>query len=179
MHAHCCALQGLQGHIKSHCYTRQSKTVRPPQLQTWKPALRHIGSVVVVDFRDEVYASIASLLEDQGLSSFRAENTLELAGKLVSEKPDLVLLNGTQPDENVWLTSAKLRIIDASRPVWIYAHEPPSALDKWLSMADTQDVIVYGGMLHKLLDLLQGRLSLERIPSDRSVANDSQHRTVA
>jgi len=178
MRANCYTLQGLQGHIRSHCYTRQNLTPPPPQLHARKPALRNIRSVVVMDYRDEAYASIASLLEQQDLSIFRAENTFELAGKLVREKPDLVLLNGTQPDENVWLTSAKLRIIDASRPVWIYVSEPPSALDMWLSMADTEDVIVYRGVLHKLLDLLQDRLSLKMTPCDR-MTNDDQRRTVA
>jgi len=89
-----------------------------------------------------------------------------------------VLLSGTQPDENAWLTSAKLRIIDASRSVWIYVPEPPSAIDEWLSMASTDDVIVYGGVLDRLLDLLRSRLAPKSTPSN-SVTKDGKRRRVA
>ncbi|NOY29834.1 MAG: hypothetical protein GXP28_06550 [Planctomycetes bacterium] len=138
-----------------------------------------------MDFRDEVYAPIACLLENFGLITYRAENSSELAGKLVSKRPDLVLLHGSQPDENTWLTSAKLRTIDVSRPVWIYSPEPPSALDRWLSMVG-DDVIVYGGVIHRLLDLLQNRLSPKIVPAcrfarekSRGKPKERQHRTVA
>lgn len=158
MFSNYCALQGLQGHVRSHCYTSRSQVLDTPQPRTRKAIARSIRSVVVVDFRDEVYASIACMLEHQGYIIYQVKNTIELASKLVSKNPDLVLLNGSQPDENAWLTSAKLRTINASRPVWIYAPEPPSAIDEWLSMARTNDVIVYGGVLHRLLDQLRNRL---------------------
>jgi len=159
MRANCCALRGLEGHIRSLCYSRQSQIQSSPKQQATKPAAKSIRSVVVVDFRDEAYASIACLLEHHGFTIYQARNASELASKLVSKSPDLVLLNSTQPDENAWLTSAKLRTIDASRPVWIYAPEPPSAIDEWLSMSHTDDVMVYGGVLHRLLDQLRSRLS--------------------
>jgi len=136
------------------------------------------SSVVIVDFRDEVYASIAELLKHQGLITYRAECASELAGTLVSKNPELVLLNGTQSDESAWLTSAKLRIIDANRPVWIYSPESPSALDEWLSMARADDVIVYGGVLHRLLDLLSVQLSSYTTPTD-GMANRRHHRKAA
>jgi len=136
------------------------------QPRTGKPLGRSIRSVVIVDFRDEAYASIAGLLKHYGLNIYRAENASELAGKLVSKSPELVLLSGMQPDENAWLTSAKLRIIDANRSVWIYAPELPSAIDEWLSMARTDDMIVYGGVLQRLLDQLRVRLSSGFVFSD-------------
>ena len=177
MRANCCPLHGLERTTPSPHYTHQSRIQSSPQLKTFQPD-QGVRSVIVVDFRDEVYAPIAHLLKHHGLITYRAENASELAGKLVRESPDLVLLNGTQPDENAWLTSAKLRIVDASRSVWIYSPEPPSALDEWLSMARTDDLIVYGGVLHRLLDLLQERLSPVDVSSHR-MPDDGQHRTVA
>jgi len=177
MLATACTLRGFEGHIRSQCYTRQSRFHNSPEPQKPQPA-KSINSVVVVDFRDEAYASIANLLEQHGLIIYRAENATELAGKLVSKSPELVLLNGSQPDENAWLTSAKLRIIDASRSVWIYVPEPPSAIDEWLSMASTDDVIVYGGVLDRLLDLLRSRLAPKSTPSN-SVTKDGKRRRVA
>ncbi len=177
MLANSCALQGLQGHVRSHCYTRQSPMPRPPQPRT--PFARSIRSVVIVDFREETYASIAGLMKHYGLDISRAENASELAGKLVSKSPELVLLNGTQPDENAWLTSAKLRTIDANRPVWIYAPEPPSAIDEWLSLARTDDMIVYGGVLQRLLDQLRARLSSDRVPSGEALDSAGHRQEVA
>jgi CheY-like chemotaxis protein len=112
-----------------------------------------------LEFRDEVYANIASLLEQLDLVLHRAENTTELARQVVRNNPDLILLNGTQPDESAWLTCAKLRIIDSSRPVWIYAPTSASAIDQWLSMASIDEVVVYGGVLDILLSALSDRLS--------------------
>ncbi len=119
---------------------------------------RSIDSVVIADFRDEVYASLASLLKQLGLDIYRAENATELATQVVRNNPDLVLLSATQPDESSWLTSAKLRLVDSTRPVWIYAPKPASALDQWLSMAGIDEVIVYGGVLNTLVDSLRDRI---------------------
>ncbi len=177
MRAVSCALRGYEAHIRSLCYTRQSQFHNSPQPQKSQP-VRSINSVVVVDFRDEAYASIANLLEQHGLIIYRAENSPELADKLVRHNPDLVLLSGTQPDESAWLTSAKLRIIDSRRPVWVYSPKPAGAMDQWLSMAGIDDVIVYGGVLHRLLDLLRSRLSPKSAPSN-SVTKDGKRRSVA
>lgn len=115
---------------------------------------KRINSVVLLEFRDEVYASVACLLEQLDLIAYRAENSTELARQVVRNNPDLVLLNGNQPDESAWLTCAKLRIIDSSRPVWIYAPKSASAIDQWLSMTSIDEVVVYGGVLDILLGAL-------------------------
>jgi len=178
MRATCCALPGFEEHINHLRSLRQYRICNFPNLQTPQP-VEKIRCAVILDFRDEVYASIAGLLKECGLIAYRAENTSELAGKLVSKKPDLVLIHGMQPDENAWLTSAKLRTIDANRPVWIYSPEPPSELDRWLSMVDREDVFVYGGVIHRLLDLLQNRLSPEMAPINPVATDDQRRRTVA
>jgi len=177
MRTNCCALQGLEEHIESLRTLRQSRVCSFPILQALQLA-KKTRTAVIVDFRDEAYASIDGLLKNCGLTTYRAENASELANKLARKRPDLVLLNGLQPDESAWLTCAKLRTVDASRPVWIYSPEPPSALDGWLSMVHIDDVIVYGGVIHRLLELLQDRLLPEIVPVDRN-SGDGQRRTVA
>lgn len=177
MRATSCALRGYEAHIRSLCYTGPNRTHTTPRRQSTQ-TVKRFNSAVIADFRDEAYAAIAHLLEQLGITVFRAENATELASSMVRHSPELVLLSSTQPDESTWLTSAKLRIIDTSRRVWIYAPEPPSALDEWLSMARTDDVIIYGGVLHRLLELLRDRLSPKLSPVDR-LTNDGHHRTVA
>lgn len=121
---------------------------------------KRINSVVLLEFRDEVYATIACLLEQLHFVAYRAENSTELARQVVRNSPDLVLLNGTHPDESAWLTCAKLRIVDSSRPVWVYTPKSASAIDQWLSMASSDEIIIYGGVLDVLHSALSDRLSL-------------------
>jgi len=177
MHTTRSAPQGIEQYTRSLCYPCPSRIHRFPQSQASVPD-RSIRSVVIVDFRDEVYASIARLMNHHGLITYRVESISELTGRLVRYSPELVLLSGTQPDESAWLASAKLRIIDANRPVWIYSPEPPSALDAWLSMVRPNDVIVYGGVLQRLLDLMQDRLFPDVTPIKCSTS-DGERRTVA
>ncbi|QDS97064.1 hypothetical protein [Adhaeretor mobilis] len=158
MFTNACALRGVESHVKSVGFCR-SNDLRRPQPRENSRNSEAIGAVIVVEFRDEVYASIAALLQEYGLVTYRAESATELAGKVVRHKAELVLINGTQPGESAWLTSAKLRIIDAYRSVWIYTPKRPSALDEWLSMAGVDDIIVYGGILHSLIDALQSRIA--------------------
>ncbi|WP_148074316.1 hypothetical protein [Bythopirellula goksoeyrii] len=69
------------------------------------------------------------------------------------------------------MTSAKLRLVDSSRPVWIYTPKPASALDQWLSMAGIDEVIVYGGVLDTLVDSLHDRMSRKISAASRNVYN--------
>jgi hypothetical protein len=134
--------------------------------------LAKIKTVIVVEFRDEVFASIDLLFRRYRLVAYRAKSTSELAGVMVRHQAELVVLNATQPDESAWLTAAKLRIIDAYRSVWVYTPGRPNALDEWLSMVGTDDVIVYGGVLQSLLDSLQIRLSFLHTAAGRMLASN-------
>ncbi|WP_425399233.1 hypothetical protein [Aeoliella sp.] len=158
MLASTCALRGLEGYAKSVEFVGQNSIRRREQPMRSRGRSAAIGAVIVAEFRDEVYASIQQLLRRYGITTYRAQNATELAGAMVRHRTELVLLSATQPDESAWLSSAKLRILDSHRSVWIYTPTRPSALDEWLSMAGADDVIVYGGVLHSLIDSLQLRL---------------------
>lgn len=158
-----CALQGLEGYARSIEFRKQSNRLRRQPKDTRQQSAT-IGAVIVVEFRDEVFAAIAQILRRHKLVTYRAKNATELAGLIVRRQTELVLLSATQPNESAWLTSAKLRIIDAYRSVWIYTPNRPSALDEWLSMAGADDVIVYGGVLQSLIDSLELRLAFREVP---------------
>ena len=152
-----CEMHGLDGHAKSISFHNN----RYPRLHQPSKSNRNnasINTVIVVEFRDEVYAAIAEFSKQNGLVTCQAKNATELASKVVRHKAELVLVNGTQPDESAWLTSAKLKIVDASRAVWIYAPERPNALDTWLSMAGIDDIIVYEDAIPLLIEHLERRV---------------------
>ena len=171
-------LKGLEGQVQNLSNARQNAIRASVNAQPLRIA-KNTCSVVIEEFRDEVYASISHLLRHLGFATYRVENAFDLAGSLVRHSPDLVLLSSTQPEESVWLTSAKLRIIDSQRPVWIYSPEPPGALDDWLSMAGIDEIIVYGGVLHKLLDIIRVRLLIEESLDADRVVDDEKRSTVA
>ncbi|WP_425399037.1 hypothetical protein [Aeoliella sp.] len=154
-----CVLSGVDGDVRGFESGNPGRYGRCPQ----KRQLLHssaIGAAIIVEFRDEVYASVERLMHGYGIVTHRARSAAELSVAMVRHRAELVLLSATQPDESAWLTSAKLRIIDSYRSVWIYTPQQPGALDEWLSMAGADDVIVYGGVLHSLIDSLQFRLGL-------------------
>lgn len=159
MIAHVRAQRGLDEYARSVEFGSQINSGRREHTKQASRGVAKIKTVIVVEFRDEVFASIVLLLRRYRIVAYRARSTSELAGVMVRHQAELVMLNATQPDESAWLTAAKLRIIDAYRSVWVYTPGRPNALDEWLSMVGTDDVIVYGGVLQSLLDSLQIRLS--------------------
>lgn len=167
MLASSCALRGLEGYAKSIVFRSRNNCNSREQRQKSRMQSAKVETVVVLEFRDEVFASIAQLLRRYKLVTYRARSTSELAVIMIRHRTELVLLNATQPDESAWLTSAKLRILNLQRATWIYTPHRPSAIDEWLSMAGADDVIVYGGVLQSLIDSLQIRLSYQQAVAGR------------
>ena len=171
-----CTLHSQKEHPIVTGFSRLSREQMPTShLDQHKSKLDR--SVVIVEFRDEIYASVAGLLRQFGFITERVNSAADLAKKLNRNSPHLVLLSATQPDESAWLTCAKLRILDTSLMVWMYAPKAPSDLDQWASMSGINDVIVYGGVLQRLLDLLQDRLFPDVNPIKHSIS-DGKRRTV-
>lgn len=166
-----CILRSQDGHVRiagfKHLSREQRLALAPARHKCKKDK-----SVILVEFRDEVYAPVSGLLRQLGFVTDRVNRSNNLAAKLISNPPDLVLLNAMQPDESAWLTCAKLRILDASLPVWIYSPNLPGALDQWVSMARINDVIIYGGVLSTLLQRLEQRITSVNV----SHTHDSKER---
>jgi CheY-like chemotaxis protein len=84
--------------------------------------------VLVVEFRDEVYVALRSLLEAEGLSVVRATRGAEVAAKTRDLAPHLVLIYADMPDESGWLIACKLRFGLNSGPLWLYTARWPRCL---------------------------------------------------
>lgn len=124
-----------------------------PRLTSFRPR------VLVVEFRDEVYAGIKSVLEDHDCHVARAEFGAAVAGTLIRFSPNLVLVNESMPDESGWLVAAKLQVMRFQQPVWLYAVRRPHPLAAWAEFSGVSRVIDYGGVLFRLLDHVRQHLA--------------------
>lgn len=83
--------------------------------------LHRAPRVLVVEFRDEVFAALLAALRDQDCEVQRAESGAAAGAALARFLPDLVLVNESLPDESGWLIACKARFWPRRRPGWFYA----------------------------------------------------------
>ena len=119
------------------------------------PALRR---VLVVEFRDEVYASLQTLLHDAGISVSRADSSSIVAGLVSRLVPDLILINVEMPDESGWVISSKLRLQRQTQPVWLYLAQAPPFVSHWKKFSGAEEVIDYEGTLGRLVEEVGRRI---------------------
>lgn len=125
-------------------------------------------TVLVIDFRDEVYAGLKVIMDEAGLIVKRATDGLAVTRTLSRTAPDLVLVNDDSPYGSGWLITYKMRLARYVGPVWLYTPRPPRyQFDKKFCGVDT--IIEYGGVLSRLLSDVQERI--EQQPLDAK--NDS------
>ncbi len=115
--------------------------------------------VLIVEFRDEIYASLRHVLEDEGLSVSRAEKASEVAAKSSGTSQDLVLINEAMPDESGWLISSKLHLSNTRRRLWVYTAKRLYCLKEWQKLAGVEHVFCYGGDLLQLVLGLRARIN--------------------
>lgn len=114
--------------------------------------------VLVVEFRDEVFAGLKSLLEDCGCEVARAASAAAVAAQLNQFAPDLLLVNEDMPDESGWLIICKLRLNAYLQPAWLYAVQAPRIRADWKEACGVDQVISYGGVLSRLVLRVRERI---------------------
>jgi len=107
--------------------------------------------VLIVEYRDEVYAVLEGLLEEHGFDVERAESGESATRSLSRFTLDLVLINEDMPDETGWLITCKLRLTRHEQPVWLYAARQPLMKADWKEFSGVDEVIEYGGVLTRLI----------------------------
>jgi len=126
-----------------------------------------IRRVLILDVRDEVFACLNSLFQDHGVLVARAESSTALAERAANFRADLVLINADQPDENGWLTCARLRLQEQGQRLWVYAAHKPVLLEQWVGLSGADETILYGGVLATLVAGVRKRTVTE--PSRHSI----------
>lgn len=115
--------------------------------------------VLIVEFRDEVFAALKSLLEENRCQVGRAVSGRDVATEVKRFAPDLVLVNEGMPGESGWLITCKLRLVQFHAPVWLYAGRKPRPHADWKELCGVDEVLAYGGVLRRLDARIRERLS--------------------
>lgn len=123
-------------------------------------------TILLVEYRDEVFARLADDLTTMGMWVERACSTAEAFRWIVGRSPDLVIVNADMPNGGGWLLAAKLRLSRPTARIWLYAPRPRSfeydhALARFLGVAE---LIHYQGDLFLLAEEIRRRLT--RLPHD-------------
>jgi DNA-binding response OmpR family regulator len=134
--------------------------------------------VLIVEFRDEIYASISRVLEDEGLTVSRAEKASEVAAKASGTSRDIVLINEAMPDESGWLISSKLHLSKTQRRLWMYTAKRMVRVQKWKKLAGVECVISYGGDLVRLVRALQAQIKREHQFQQEKLALNAVHTVI-
>ena len=137
--------------------------VRRPQVgRINKARLQFPSHVLIVEFRDEVYASLCQVLNEEGLVVTRAETATEVAAKAGQLPYAMVLINEAMPGESGWLISSKLRLSNSQRRVWVYTAKQLRYLQDWQTLAGVENVLSYSGDLLRLIRTLRAQIRLQQ-----------------
>jgi DNA-binding NtrC family response regulator len=117
-------------------------------------------NVLVVEYRDEVFARLAADLGAVGLRVRRADTATKAAQRHSRRPANLILLSAHLPDQSAWLFSSKLRRIDAATPVWVYTAQASSTDVNLANFVQADELIDYGGDLWKLAAEVAERLGV-------------------
>ena len=119
-------------------------------------------TILLVEFRDEVFARIAADLAATGVVVQRAGNGAEASRVHARRGISLLLVNADLPDGSGWLLGSKLRMVDPEVSIWI---DTPGATSDAVSMANfiaADELIEYGGDLWRLSGEIASRLGIPR-----------------
>lgn len=119
-----------------------------------------VKTVLLVEYRDEVFARLAGDLGAMGIWVERARSGAEACCRFVRCSPQLAIANALMPYDSGWLLAAKLRLIRPTACIWLYAPPPRSSdydhgLAHFLGVAE---LIHYQGDLFLLAKEIRSRL---------------------
>lgn len=116
-------------------------------------------AVLLVEYRDEVFARLASDLAAMGVWVERASNAAEASQRFAHCPPDLMIVNADMPDESGWLLAGKLRLVRPTAHVWLYAPRS-SGFDHGLAhFLGVAEVVHYDGDLFWLAEEIRSRVA--------------------
>lgn len=156
MSTHMLRLRTYGSYIRCVAAARTKTTT--PGLCRKDLAASNVKRVLIVEFRDEVYASLKGCLEEAGYLVERVVKASEVTPSIIRFAPNLLLINEAFPDESCWLITKKLRLGGRRVPVWVYAARRSPCWDAWKRFSDIDEVIEYGGDLLRLITKIRHHL---------------------
>ncbi len=125
-------------------------------------------NILLVEYRDEVFARLAADLVGLGLRIERATCASGASKLCASFSPDLLVVNVDLPDGSGWLLTAKLRLASPTPPIWLYAPRPSPDAMAMAEFVGADSLIAYDGDLCRLSAALVSRVSV--VPATRATA---------
>ena len=124
---------------------------------------------MLVEYRDEVCARIATDLAEWGMRVIRAQSAGEALRMCGRYDPFLVVANLDLPDQSGWLLAGKLRLVDRRIRVWLYQPRL-SRHDKGMAKYLHVDALLdYGGDLLGLSETILDLMADRREPTNTAI----------
>ena len=137
-------------------------------------------NVLLIEPRDEVFSRLQYDLGQIGVGTYRAAHPEEVFRVHTRIPVHLTLANPRLPQSSIWLTSAKLRMLNPHASIWLYWVKPSSREYRWAQLSGIERIQPYDGSLHQLSDRLmtavksfgRGRAFPSRITEQRCVCDE-------
>jgi len=136
---------------------------------TTRLPVRRIKSVLLVEYRDEVFARLSADLAEAGLLVVRVCTGHGVRRHFARHRPALVIANMDTPDESGWLLASKLRLGSSATRIWLYAPRSPSPVDQHFARFLAVELVHYPG---DLISLAANILCRVLEPADKDAARE-------
>ena len=124
--------------------------------------------MLLVEYRDEVFARLAADLAAAGLRVERASSAAEASRRYASRPADLLVAEVDLPDHSGWLLASKLRLAHPGVQIWVYTPWSSAVEVALANFVGAEELIDYGGDLWRLTAELLGRLDTPANDSGRT-----------
>jgi len=111
--------------------------------------------VLIVEYQDEIYGALETVLEEAGCEVARAATSDSVLTVVNCLTPSLIIINADMPDQSGWLIAAKLRLSNCRDQVWLYLASPSLSPASWQSLAGVDKVIEYDAIFTQCLQTFE------------------------
>jgi hypothetical protein len=125
-------------------------------------SVRNGSRILIVDVRDDFFASLASVAASVGLRIQRAASAGQATEQLSDGLPDLVIANCEQSDESGWLMASKWCLTRMPRRVWLYQAWPEAFDSHWIELTKVEQILYHEGDPLTLAEQVRNQLASER-----------------
>lgn len=91
-----------------------------PSNQAENSEVPNMPTVLLVEYRDDVFARLAADFATRGVQIMRAKNGGQAIQQYVRRPSDVLVVNGDHPHESAWLLAAKLHLTHPRARIWVY-----------------------------------------------------------
>jgi len=123
-------------------------------------------TVLLVEYRDEIFARLASDMAEFGMRVVRAKSATEALKLVETYKPVLLVANVDLPGQSGWLMTAKLRLFNPQIRVWLYRPQPSGYGREIAKILDIDTLLAYHGDLFGLSGTIVDRMAIRYEPQN-------------